>query len=98
MVDPANSGSDTVTLTLVVNNGTLALVTSNNLTVSGIGTQTSPLVITGTVSDVNADLADGLVYAPDSGFTGNDNLSMSIFDSTDQAQGLPVQVPITVTP
>jgi hypothetical protein len=98
VVDPANSGSDTVTVTLVVNDGTLALNTTSNLTfLSGNGTPTNPLVFTGTVSDVNADLADGLVYTPDSGFTGNDTLSVSIFDETDQAQGLSAQVPITVT-
>jgi hypothetical protein len=74
VVDPANSGSDTVTCTLVVNNGTLTLNNTSNLTfLSGDGTPTNPF--TGTVSDLNADLANGLMYTPNSGFTANDNLN-----------------------
>jgi acyl dehydratase len=51
--------------------------------------------LSGALSALNADLPS-LVYMPTSGYSGSDNLSLSILDTTDQAQGAPAQVAIAV--
>ena len=95
VTDMAGSGNDNETLTLSVSQGTLSLGTMTGLTVSGTGTVASPLSLSGTLSALNADLP-ALVYTPASGYSGLDQLSLSILDTTDEAQGAAAQVSITV--
>ncbi len=95
VTDTAGSGNDNESLTLSTSHGTLSLGTQTGLTVSGTGTTASPLTLSGALSALNADLPS-LVYMPTSGYSGSDNLSLSILDTTDQAQGAPAQVAIAV--
>ena len=97
VTDTAGSGNDNVTMTLSVGNGTLSLGTQTSLTVSGSGTTASPLSLTGSLSDLNADLPS-LVYTPTSGINGTDDLELTILDNTDSLSGTSVQVGITINP
>ncbi len=73
------AGSTPLTLTLSVNDGTLALGSTNGLTsVSGNGSST--ISITGTLANLNADL-NGLIYTPTAGFHGQDTLSFTVTDT-----------------
>ena len=94
--DPSGSGNNAETLTLSVSDGTLSLTTQTGLMVSGNGTVVSPLIVSGNLSNLNADLMTGLVYTPTTGFSGSDTLNLSILDTTDQLQGAAGQVAITV--
>jgi hypothetical protein len=95
VTDAAFAGNDGDQLTLSVTNGTLTLVPTSGSQVSGSGT--SSLTISGTLSEVNADLLD-LVYAPNPGFAGSDAMTITILDTTDQSQGKPAQLSIRVNP
>ena len=73
------AGSTPLTLALSVNDGTLALGSTNGLTsVSGNGSST--ISITGTLANLNADL-NGLIYTPTAGFHGQDTLSFTVTDT-----------------
>jgi hypothetical protein len=97
VTDTAGSGNDNETLTLSVSHGTLSLGSQAELTVSGAGTVASPMVVSGILSALNAELST-LVYTPTSGYSGSDTLSVSILDVTDEAQGAAAQLNITVNP
>ncbi len=73
------AGSTPLTLSLSVNDGTLALGSTNGLTsVSGNGSST--ISITGTLANLNADL-NGLIYTPTASFHGQDTLSFTATDT-----------------
>ena len=73
------AGSTPLTLALSVNDGTLALGSTNGLTsVSGNGSST--ISITGTLANLNADL-NGLIYTPTASFHGQDTLSFTATDT-----------------
>jgi hypothetical protein len=95
VTDTARGGNDNEQLTLSVSHGALNLGTQTGLTISGAGTVASPLMLSGDLSDLKADLPT-LVYTPNSGYSGADTLSLSILDTSDEAQGTPETVPITV--
>ena len=97
VTDTAGSGNNNETLTLTVGHGTLGLGTQTGLTVTGNGTAASPLVLSGSLSSLNADLPS-LVYTPTAGYSGSDTLNLAILDTTDQASGAAVHVAITVNP
>ncbi len=77
------SGSDEQ-LTLSVGNGTLDLVTTTGLTVTGNNSAT--VVLTGLLNNLNADLAS-LTYTPTTGFYGTDTLSITDQDQADNLSG-----------
>jgi PhoPQ-activated pathogenicity-related protein len=95
VTDTAGGGNNNETLTLGVVDGTLTFVTTTGLTITGNGT--ASVSASGPLASLNADLAS-LVYAPTVGFNGSDTLSLTILDVTDQAQGNPASVAITVVP
>jgi tartrate-resistant acid phosphatase type 5 len=97
VTDTANAGNDNLTLTLSVGQGTLSLATTTGLTISGNGTSGSPLTVTGSLSSIDADLPS-LVYTPAANYNGADSLNLTVLDTTDQGQGSPAQVAITVNP
>ena len=77
----ADAGADTIQVTLDVNDGTLALApNTTGLGDSGIGTIGSPLILTGTLAAIDMALDSGIVYTPNSGFTGIDKLSVEVND------------------
>ena len=84
-------------MTLTVGHGTLGLSTQTGLTVTGSGTVASPLVLSGSLSSLNADLPS-LVYTPTAGYSGSDTLNLAILDTTDQASGTTKSVALTVNP
>ena len=65
---------------------------------SGTGTAGSPLIVTGSVTILNADLAAGLAYKPTTGYSGADVLGLMILDTSDGAQGPVDAISITVNP
>jgi hypothetical protein len=73
----------------------VTLGTTTNVTTTGNGTRS--LSVSGPLSALNTALAS-LVYAPTSGFNGSDVLKLTVLDTTDQAQGSPAQVALTVNP
>ncbi len=94
VTDAAGSGNNNETVTLNVSDGT---VTLNSAGVSTMGDGTGSLSVSGSLSALNTALAS-LVYAPTSGFNGSDALKLTVLDTTDQAQGSPAQVALTINP
>ena len=82
----AAPGNPTVTLTLAVENGTLAALSANGLTVSGstVGGH-YVLTVTGSLTAINDALRDGFDYA---GTGVADTLTLSVEGAAFQAQGL----------
>ncbi|MEZ4525376.1 MAG: DUF4347 domain-containing protein [Desulfobacterales bacterium] len=72
VTDP-DAGTGDIRVELSVENGTLSLKTANS------GNGTSQIVIVGKVDEVNA-LLKGLVYTPNSGYTGTDILTVKTTD------------------
>jgi PhoPQ-activated pathogenicity-related protein len=94
VTDAAGSGNNNETVTLNVSDGT---VTLNSAGVTAMGDGTGSLSVSGPLSALNTALAS-LVYAPTSGFNGSDALKLTVLDTTDQAQGSPAQVGLTINP
>jgi hypothetical protein len=80
-VADASAGSNADSLTLSVSHATLTLASTTGLTFTGTN-GTASFTVSGTVSSLDAAL-NGLIYAPTSGYTGSDSLSISITDSGD---------------
>jgi hypothetical protein len=93
--DTADGGNNNEQVTMSVNNGTLTLVPTSGSQVEGSGT--AILTISGTVADLNADLAN-LIYTPTAGTYSPDALTATIVDTTDQVQGSSAQVSLNVAP
>jgi hypothetical protein len=76
------AGSNSDSLTLSVDSGTLTLASLSGLSVVSGANDSSSITVTGTLANLNAAL-NGLVYAPSSGFSGSDSLSLSVTDPGD---------------
>jgi hypothetical protein len=77
----ADAGSDTIHVTLDVNDGTLALATNvAGVSESGTGTTGSPLILTGTLAALDIVLGSDVVYTPGLDFAGIDTLSFAAND------------------
>src|SRR5262249_20172461 len=68
-VDDPAAGTQDIQVEIAVGHGTLNLESRTNLTVSF--TTNSDMTLTGTVTDIDAALAKGVVYAPDTSFKGD---------------------------
>ncbi len=90
----ADLGTDNLTTTLTVVNGTLTASASGSANVSGSGTGT--VTVVGSITDVNAVL-QGLTYTPNTGFNGTDSLQIVSWDGQTTAYGLKVQDTDTIT-
>jgi hypothetical protein len=87
----AEGGSSPVRVRLRVTNGTLSLSgTAGLIFLAGDGSEDRTLTFTGTVADVNAAL-DGLVYTPDPGFLGSDQVLVEALDSA-RTGTVPIEV------
>ncbi|MEQ5857328.1 VCBS domain-containing protein [Halomonas sp. EF61] len=75
---PGTSGAQNLTTTLSVNNGTLNASSAGGASVSGSGT--SELILTGSVTQINAALAT-LTYTGNANFNGNDTLTIVTSDN-----------------
>ncbi|MBV8926270.1 MAG: hypothetical protein JOZ74_12965, partial [Bradyrhizobium sp.] len=91
-----DAGTDTLTATLSVRDGTL--------TIDGIASDVASITLTGPLAEINADLANGVTYTPNAAFGGNDSLSFSVSDATSGTifaasgtQTIAVEPPLTLT-
>jgi hypothetical protein len=95
LTDGAASGtSDSLTLTVL--DGKLNLATTTGLTFTSGANGTASLTVKGTLANLNAAL-NGLVYTPNSGYTGRDTLTITVSDSGDGLSGTG-QVAISIAP
>jgi hypothetical protein len=78
----SQAGSNSDSLTLSVNNGTLTLASLSGLSVVSGANGSSSVTVSGTLSSLNAAL-NGLVYTPGSGFSGGASLSITLSDPGD---------------
>jgi hypothetical protein len=78
----SQAGTNSDSLTLSVNNGTLTLASLSGLSVVSGANGSSSITVSGTLSSLNAAL-NGLVYAPGSGFSGAASLSITLSDPGD---------------
>ena len=94
VTDPNATGTSD-SLTLTVSNGILTLASTTGLTfANGTFNASTSMTFSGTLGNLNAAL-NGLVYTPNSGFTGSDTLSVSARDANDGLTGS-ASVAITV--
>ncbi|SDO05813.1 hypothetical protein [Afipia sp. GAS231] len=77
--------ANTLTTTLHVDHGTLALTAAGGTSVSGSGTGTVTLV--GSVAQVDATLGNNVVYTSHYGFFGTDTLTMTSNDNGGKGAG-----------
>jgi hypothetical protein len=89
----ASGTSDSLTLT--VNDGKLTLGAISGLTFSSGSNGTSSMTVTGTLANLNAAV-DGLVYTPNTGYTGFDSLQISLENSVDNLTA-PATVALSVS-
>jgi hypothetical protein len=73
--DPNPQPAGVVQVMLSVSNGTLTLASLTNLTIMAGANGTATITIRGALADINAAL-NGLVYAPNGGFSGTDTLTV----------------------
>ncbi len=78
----SQAGTNSDSLTLSVNDGTLRLASLSGLSIVSGANGSSSMTVSGTLASLNAALS-GLVYAPTSGFSGADSLSISLNDPGD---------------
>lgn len=76
-------------VTLRVGDGTLSLLSSTGLIVTGSGTPATPLTVTGTLVDINAALGAGLQFTPPTGFQGTTTLTITSDDKGNTGAGGP---------
>lgn len=87
VVGDGTLGVTSLTMTLSVADGTLELSQTTGLTFEdGSSNGSAAMTFSGPIDDINAAL-EGLVYTPNSGFTGNDSLVLSIADNQNTADG-----------
>ena len=73
----ASGTSDSVTLT--DSDGRITLASTTGITISSGANGTSSMTVSGTLTNLNAAL-NGLVYAPNAGFSGTDSLGIVVKD------------------
>jgi VCBS repeat-containing protein len=70
-ISDTDAGSNPVEVKLSIDNGTLTLASTTNLTFStGDGTADSTMTFTGTITDINSALSAGVTYNPTPNFNG----------------------------
>ena len=79
-VTDADAGSNPISVTLSVAHGTLTLGTAAGVTET-IGSN-GAITLSGTVAAIDALLATGVTYTPNSGFTGTDTLTYQATDGS----------------
>ena len=74
-----DSASGTISVSLSVSNGTLALASTSGIAVTAGANESASMTIEGTVAAVSAAI-ENLVYSADAGFNGTDTLNISVND------------------
>ncbi len=101
-VSDSDAGTNPVQVTLATPNGTISLAQTTGLTfVQGSGSNSSQIVATGTIADINAAL-NGASFNPTPYTNGVGNLTVSVNDLGNSGFGGPqtatTTIPIDVTP
>ncbi|MEO1981222.1 MAG: DUF2341 domain-containing protein, partial [Fuerstiella sp.] len=78
-VSDVDAGTNSVEVTLTVNNGVVTLGTMTGLTITGGANGSATVTVTGKVTDLNNSLAT-LTYAPNAEFSGADSLTLTVDD------------------
>ncbi len=94
ITDPESANGATESVPLSVSDGILTLGSTNGLTFTSGSNGSSAMTVSGTLANVNAAL-NGLVYTPNSGFTGSDSLVMFV-DTSANREWWPATVTIYV--
>ncbi len=76
----ANSGADSLTLTVA--HGTLSLATTSGLTFTSGSNGSATFTVSGTISNLNTAL-NGVTYTPTTNYVGTDTLAISLQDPGD---------------
>jgi hypothetical protein len=90
----ASGTSDSISLTVA--NGKLTLSSTSGLSFGAGANGSSSMTVSGTLTNLNAALS-GLLYAPNTGFSGHDTVQISVTDATDNQVGSG-SVPVAVNP
>ena len=86
-VADAAAGANPIEVSLAVKDGVLALNDTTGLGIS-FDTKHDTVTLTGSVAAIDAALARGVVYTPNSGFTGDDTLTIVANDQGHTAAGI----------
>ncbi|WP_236632958.1 LamG-like jellyroll fold domain-containing protein [Endozoicomonas elysicola] len=94
----ADSGSDTVEVTLTITNGTLQLASISGVTITAGADNSATMTLQGNLADLNAAI-NGIQYQPTSNFHGTATLSASINDlgNADSADAQSSNITRTIT-
>ena len=94
-ISVADLNGDRLTVTLLVNHGTLTLGQTAGLTlVTGDGTADALMVFSGTPADINAALA-GLTFTPTADYHGSATLNLQVSDGVAAVQTANIALAIT---
>ncbi len=93
----ADAGSDTITVTLDANHGTLSIDSTAGLT-SDTGIGSDAVTLTGTLAAIDAALGSGVVYTPTAGYAGGDTLSVSAQDGAFHSSTANVTINVVAPP
>ncbi|MFQ2541920.1 retention module-containing protein [Aeromonas caviae] len=101
-VSDVDAGNSPLSVTLSVLHGTLELAAGSGVTVSGSGSGSNTLVLSGSQDAINALLAGGVTYQGEQDFNGQDALTMVTNDLGNTGSGGPLSdtdvLPIEVEP
>jgi subtilase family serine protease len=95
------AGTNTDTLTLSVNDGSLALGSTDGLTFTSGANDSASMTVSGTIGQLEAAVS-GLTYTPNTGYSGSDSLSVLLADplanvSASTSVALTINAPPTLT-
>jgi hypothetical protein len=86
-VTDIDAGNGTIQVTFTSTNGTLGLTNAAGVTAAGNGASATPLVISGTVANINTALGLGLNFTPTANFSGNGTIVMATTDQGNTGSG-----------
>ena len=95
------AGTNIDSLTLSVNDGSLTLGSTNDLTFTSGANGSGTMTVSGTIGDIQAAVS-GMTYSPNTGYTGSDSLSVLLADplanvSASTTVALTINAPPTLT-
>ncbi|MFH2073115.1 MAG: DUF642 domain-containing protein, partial [Actinomycetota bacterium] len=82
--------AETMQVGLAVGHGALALASTTGLTVVDGDGSDGTLVVSGSVSQINAALSAGVTYTPEANFSGSDSLAVTVADQGHGGAGEPL--------
>ncbi|MFN3761228.1 MAG: Ig-like domain-containing protein, partial [Algoriphagus aquaeductus] len=101
-ISDVDAGSNAIQVELTATNGRISLSTINGLTFTvGSGSNDTGIIMQGSLTDINLAL-NGLIFRPNSGYTGPANLRILTNDQGNSGSGGPLEdtdeIAITVNP